>query len=78
MSPRPLSPIRSWLEDAASDFRLGSGALTHLRYAVWGCGNSLYEANFNAVAKRVDRQLLELGARRFRPLGGFKRLPRCY
>ncbi|GLC41738.1 hypothetical protein PLESTB_000682600 [Pleodorina starrii] len=61
--------VNSWLEDAASDFRLGSGALSHLRFAVWGCGNSLYERNFNAVARRVDRQLRELGARRFRPLG---------
>lgn len=76
MSPRPLSLICSWLEDAASDFRLGSGALTHLRYAVWGCGNALYEDNFNAVAKRVDRQLLDLGARRYRPLGGFKHVSR--
>ncbi|KAG2429944.1 hypothetical protein HYH02_013895 [Chlamydomonas schloesseri] len=59
----------SWLEDAASDFRLGAGALGGLRFAVWGAGNSLYEANYNAVAKRVERQMLDLGARRFRPLG---------
>ncbi|GIM07336.1 hypothetical protein Vretimale_11486 [Volvox reticuliferus] len=56
-------------EDAASDFRLGSAALSHLRFAVWGCGNRLYEEHFNVVARRMDRQLRELGAKRFRPLG---------
>eukprot|EP00198_Chlamydomonas_reinhardtii_P003396 XP_001692732.1 ADPH--cytochrome P450 reductase-related protein [Chlamydomonas reinhardtii] len=59
----------SWLEDAASDFRLGAGALGGLRTAVWGAGNSLYGAHYNAVARRLEAQLLDLGARRFRPLG---------
>ncbi|KXZ49085.1 hypothetical protein GPECTOR_23g18 [Gonium pectorale] len=59
----------SWLEDAASDFRLGSAALSHLRVAVWGAGNSLYEQHFNAVARRVDTQLRALGASSELPLG---------
>ncbi|KAG2423460.1 hypothetical protein HXX76_015330 [Chlamydomonas incerta] len=59
----------SWLEDAASDFRLGAGALGRLRFAVWGAGNSLYEAAYCAAARRAEGQLLDLGARRFRPLG---------
>ncbi|GAX81924.1 hypothetical protein CEUSTIGMA_g9352.t1 [Chlamydomonas eustigma] len=52
-----------WLEDAAHDFRVGSSALLErkIRYAVFGCGNSLYGDNFNAVAKRVDSQLSTLG-----------------
>ena len=64
----PLS--RSWLEEASTDFRVGAAALNKLQFAAWGCGNSLYAANFNAVARRVERQLLDLGARKFTALGG--------
>lgn len=59
----------SWLEEASTDFRVGAAALNKLQFAAWGCGNSLYAANFNAVARRVERQLLDLGARRFSALG---------
>ncbi|GFR44419.1 hypothetical protein Agub_g5623, partial [Astrephomene gubernaculifera] len=59
----------SWLDDASTDFRLGAGALSGLRVAVWGCGNSQYEGSYNAVAARVEAQLRRMGAGQFRPLG---------
>jgi sulfite reductase alpha subunit-like flavoprotein len=68
-SLRPSLP-RSWLEEASTDFRVGAAVLNKLQFAAWGCGNSLYAANFNAVARRVERQLLDLGARKFTALGG--------
>ena len=40
----------SWLGDSTSDFRVGQGALSNLRVAVYGCGNSLYGSKFNAVS----------------------------
>lgn len=50
-----------WLDESSTDFRVGTTALDGLRYGVFGCGNSLYEDDFNAVAKKVDRQLRSLG-----------------
>lgn len=74
----PRSSLRvvcagSWLEEASTDFRVGSAALNKLRFGVWGCGNSLYGPHFNAVARRVERQLLDLGARRAVALGEWAR-----
>lgn len=62
--PESAAFFCEWLAEASTDFRLGSGALVGLRYCVAGAGNSLYAENFNAVAKRADKQLLALGAQR--------------
>ncbi len=53
-SPLPTRCCR-WLEEASTDFRVGSSALGErgVRFAVYGCGNSLYTGNFNTVAKCV-------------------------
>ncbi|BDA41096.1 S-adenosyl-L-methionine-dependent tRNA 4-demethylwyosine synthase [Coccomyxa sp. Obi] len=58
-----------WLEESSTDFRVGAQALKDTSFAVFGCGNSLYEANFNKVAKTVDAQLGALGGQRLVPLG---------
>ena len=39
-----------WLEESSRDFRVGAEALKNLRYAVFGCGNSLYGTNFNKAS----------------------------
>ena len=56
-----------WLQDSHSDFRLGSTALQATRFAVFGCGNSLYGSNFNRVARCIDDWLHGLGGRRLMP-----------
>lgn len=58
-----------WLTEGAHDFRVGKSMLKGLKYAVFGLGNSLYEDNYNVVAKTVDRCLHKLGATRCYPLG---------
>ena len=42
-----------WLEESSKDFRVGAEALKDLRYAVFGCGNSLYADNFNKACYRA-------------------------
>ena len=39
-----------WLEESSKDFRVGAEALKELKYAVFGCGNSLYTDNFNKAS----------------------------
>ena len=39
-----------WLEESSKDFRVGAEALKGLRYAVFGCGNSLYGTHFNKAS----------------------------
>lgn len=36
-----------WLEESSTDFRVGAQALKDTSFAVFGCGNSLYESKFN-------------------------------
>ena len=42
-----------WLEESSKDFRVGAEALKGLRYAVFGCGNSLYAGNFNKASSHA-------------------------
>ncbi|NWZ64422.1 TYW1 synthase, partial [Acrocephalus arundinaceus] len=53
-----------WLEEAASDFRVGKNFLQGLRYAVFGLGNSAYVDHYNSVGRRMDRWLWMLSASR--------------
>ena len=57
-----------WLEDVAQDFRVTKAALNGLNFSVVGLGNSLYEDNFNTVAKNIDSWLHDLSANRILPL----------
>lgn len=60
-----------WLDESSTDFRVGNSALgeKHCRFAVFGCGNSQFEAHFNTVAKNVDHQLSALGGERITAVG---------
>ena len=50
------------------DFRVEKTLLAPLSYAVFGCGNSEYpKKDFNACARKLDRAMRLLGARRLLP-----------
>eukprot|EP01047_Picozoa_sp_COSAG01_P035851 COSAG01_NODE_2772_length_7101_cov_5.962868_2_plen_583_part_00 len=52
-----------WLSDFANDFRVSKTIFRGVRFAVFGCGNSDYDENFNAAAKGLEAAMLRLGAR---------------
>ncbi|KAL3153770.1 hypothetical protein ABBQ32_013358 [Trebouxia sp. C0010 RCD-2024] len=58
-----------WLEESSTDFRVGSGSLTNLSFAVFGCGNSLYSDHFNTVGRTVDCQLAAMSGQRLASFG---------
>jgi wyosine [tRNA(Phe)-imidazoG37] synthetase (radical SAM superfamily)/flavodoxin len=58
-----------WLQEATVDFRVGEEFLASLRFAVFGCGDSLYDEHFNAAAKRLRAMMLRLKASELLPLG---------
>jgi tRNA wybutosine-synthesizing protein 1 len=67
--PPSAAWLCTWLDEAVHDFRVGRSALSRIRYCVFGCGNSDYAENYNAVARRVDAHLATLGAHRIAALG---------
>lgn len=46
----------------ACDFRFEKDTLKGLKYSICGLGNSLYEENFNKVAKELDKSFSEMSA----------------
>ena len=62
----PISMRRFWATLRRRD--LPAGALCQVRYAVFGCGDSSYP-KFNAVARRLDMRLRQLGASQLVPCG---------
>ncbi|KAG1668501.1 S-adenosyl-L-methionine-dependent tRNA 4-demethylwyosine synthase [Nymphon striatum] len=58
----------TWLLEASTDFRTQKSLLETVRYTVLGLGNSMYQDNFNKVAKSIDHNLHKLGAKRAMPL----------
>jgi len=66
--PESCSWFYTWLQDLAGDFRVSHNMMKPLKYCVFGLGNSLYEDNYNAIAKNVDSFLGQLSAERFTPL----------
>ncbi|NXO73101.1 TYW1 synthase, partial [Phainopepla nitens] len=62
--PESAAWFCKWLEEAASDFRVGKSFLQGLRYAVFGLGNSAYVDHYNTVGRRMDRWLWMLSASR--------------
>ena len=58
-----------WLVDFSNDFRVNKKMLAGVRFAVFGCGNSDYDKNFNAVAKAVTNSMLLLGAQQLHTRG---------
>lgn len=61
--PEPAKWFYRWVEESAHDFRCGADFLKDLKFAVFGCGNSQYGANFNACAKTLAKNLGLMGAR---------------
>lgn len=62
--PESAAWFCKWLEEAATDFRIGKGFLQGLSYAVFGLGNSAYEDHYNTVGRKMDRWLWMLSASR--------------
>ena len=61
-------PFFNELTDMSRDFRVEKTLLASMSYAIFGCGNSEYPPkDFNAAARRLDRALRLLGARRLVP-----------
>eukprot|EP01124_Arcella_intermedia_P034138 TRINITY_DN8410_c2_g1_i2.p1 TRINITY_DN8410_c2_g1~~TRINITY_DN8410_c2_g1_i2.p1 ORF type:complete len:604 (-),score=135.01 TRINITY_DN8410_c2_g1_i2:88-1899(-) len=58
-----------WLCDTSVDHRVPKTFFKEVRYAVFGCGNGLYEKNFNVVARNVDEWMKAKSARRLVPVG---------
>eukprot|EP01045_Picozoa_sp_COSAG04_P008359 COSAG04_NODE_460_length_13977_cov_5.936662_11_plen_748_part_00 len=58
-----------WLSDFANDFRVNKTIFAGVRFAVFGCGNSDYDANFNGAAKSVSNAMLLLGAQQVHKRG---------
>jgi len=64
-------PLMEFLMDPDVQFsngREGSDALSNLRYVVFGLGNRTYE-HYNAIGRKIDARLTELGARRVGSVG---------
>lgn len=59
----------TWLNESCIDFRVTSGFLSNIRYAVFGLGNSIYEENFNKIGKKIDELLQVGGAQRILQMG---------
>ena len=62
----PMTMRRFWATLRRRD--LPVGALANLHYAVFGCGDTSYP-KFNAVARRLDLRLQQLGATQLVPCG---------
>ncbi|KAI7870998.1 hypothetical protein BDF14DRAFT_1878836 [Spinellus fusiger] len=65
----PLDWFTKWLRDIRYDFRVDRIALSQLRYAVCGLGDSAYGEEFNGASQDIDKWLGQLGATRLYPLG---------
>ncbi|CAH1405380.1 unnamed protein product [Nezara viridula] len=57
-----------WLSEASTDFRIDKNSFSHLRYSVFGSGNSAYDGYFNTVAVNLDSDLEKLGLQRILPV----------
>ncbi|RZF34501.1 hypothetical protein LSTR_LSTR011743 [Laodelphax striatellus] len=62
--PKSAEILCNWLYESTNDFRVEKTLLKGLKFAVFGLGNSQYSDNYNVVAKKVDRELADLGAER--------------
>ncbi|CAI2183510.1 11497_t:CDS:10 [Funneliformis geosporum] len=65
----PLDWFYKWLEDTRYDFRVDKQALSKMRFAVFGLGDSAYGEQFCTQPRNIDKWLGQLGAKRLYPLG---------
>eukprot|EP01052_Picozoa_sp_SAG31_P010709 SAG31_NODE_595_length_13695_cov_11.446896_1_plen_375_part_00 len=62
VAPGQSQGFCAWLTDQALDFRVSKQAFAGVCFAVFGCGNSDYDANFNAAARGIESAMIRLGA----------------
>lgn len=58
-----------WLEDTRFDWRVEKGALSKLRFSVFGLGDSAYTEEFCNGPRSADKWLGQMGAQRVWPFG---------
>lgn len=58
-----------WMEDASKDWRIGQHFLARGRFAIFGVGDSLYEANYNLVSINMEKYLKAMGGKAICPRG---------
>lgn len=51
----------SWLDEASVDFRVGPEWLSKVAFGAFGAGNSIYDANYNVVARQLYKNMIALG-----------------
>lgn len=68
IAPENASWFYKFVTEMSHDFRYEKASLKGLNYSVCGLGNSLYEDNFNKVAKELDKAFSILQATRVAPL----------
>ena len=59
----------TWLSESCIDFRVTSGFLSKIHFAVFGLGSSIYDENFNVMGKKFDELLQVGGAKRILQMG---------
>eukprot|EP00898_Chlorokybus_atmophyticus_P004407 jgi/Chlat1/4968/Chrsp32S04948 len=67
--PENASFFYRWLEESATDFRVGSGLLQGTTFACFGLGSRAYQLHYNTVARSIDKWLSKLGAKRLLRMG---------
>ncbi|CAB4490912.1 hypothetical protein RhiirA1_502506 [Rhizophagus irregularis] len=65
----PLDWFYKWLEDTRYDFRVDKQALSKMKFAIFGLGDSAYGDQFCIQPRNIDKWLGQLGAKRLYPLG---------
>lgn len=66
--PTSSQYFSQFLADAASDFRVGSLALSGCKFAIFGVGSASYGDTFNAAARDFSKWLRALGAKELLPV----------
>ncbi len=60
--PQSATWFYKYVTEMSCDFRFEKDTLKGLKYSICGLGNSLYEENFNKVAKELDKSFIEMRA----------------
>jgi tRNA wybutosine-synthesizing protein 1 len=66
--PESAAWFYKFVTEMAVDWRYEKDTLKGLNYSICGLGNSLYEENFNTIAKQLDKSFSSLNANRIAPL----------
>eukprot|EP00124_Ichthyophonus_hoferi_P003264 Ihof_evm2s274 gene=Ihof_evmTU2s274 len=69
LPPDGANGIYDWLNDTRADFRVQRTVLSHIRYTIFGLGNSIFAENYMVVSRRLNHWLHDLCAKRIYPMG---------